>query len=611
MCTPPLNAFRISMKGLPFCIALVAVMAGMELFEASVARGQDEELSKKEKMALKSFVSDVDEVTELLEKNRGPQSLKSYQSAIRKLQALIKGATPPMLRELEQPLAELAEGRKKLVDLGASLAELPALEMADENGESISFKNQIAPILVAKCGNCHVSATRGDFGMNTFAALASSGAVVPRDPVSSRLIQVIDSGEMPRGGGMVTEQELALLQQWVTLGAKNDGEDDVPLNRLTADNAAPPMNRGAPPVSFECKGCHIDATQPRGGLNMTNLAALLRGGDSGVMLNLQQPEESLLVKKLKGTADGNRMPGGRPPLNAEIIATIQKWIAEGARFDEGEAGSETQRVAAVAKARSLNHASLAEERLKLGHANWKRALPGIEPNLFSTDDLQVFATLKPDALAEFGAQANSLVTKIKDEWKIDSGDPLNKGKVTLFLFDRRYDFNEMGLMVEGHAMPKEMMLNWKFDSVDASLALLVDRSLTPELMELELTRGLAALATAGSANDIPRWFADGMGYSLAAKLYPKVDLVQQWQQGALAAVDSEKKNADFLQGTLSETQAGLAGYYFIARLELTPGFKRLLNEVKNGQGFEASFAKIYGEPSSEYLKYKRPPANKR
>ena len=44
---------------------------------------------------------------------------------------------------------------------------------------------------------------------------------------------------------------------------------------------------------------------------MTNFGQLLRGGDSGAMISPGKGMESLLVKKLLGTGDGNQMPQGR------------------------------------------------------------------------------------------------------------------------------------------------------------------------------------------------------------------------------------------------------------------------------------------------------------
>lgn len=49
--------------------------------------------------------------------------------------------------------------------------------------------------------------------------------VVPGDANSSRIVEVLSSGEMPRGGPRFSEMELAAVQGWVREGAKFDGRN--------------------------------------------------------------------------------------------------------------------------------------------------------------------------------------------------------------------------------------------------------------------------------------------------------------------------------------------------------------------------------------------------
>ena len=83
----------------------------------------------------------------------------------------------------------------------------------------MSFTKNVAPILVNRCGRCHVSDSKGDFNMGTFAALMKGppeGVVIfAGDTVGSRLIETIETGDMPRGGGKVTPDELKLLKEWI------------------------------------------------------------------------------------------------------------------------------------------------------------------------------------------------------------------------------------------------------------------------------------------------------------------------------------------------------------------------------------------------------------
>ena len=84
----------------------------------------------------------------------------------------------------------------------------------------------------------------------------------------------------------------------------------------------------APLLVESCKGCHINAMRASGGLSMDTFAQLLRGGDSGDIIIPGKGEESLLVKKLRGTM-GLRMLLGRPAFSEESIKLILR-IDEGA-----------------------------------------------------------------------------------------------------------------------------------------------------------------------------------------------------------------------------------------------------------------------------------------
>src|SRR5690606_29036388 len=54
---------------------------------------------------------------------------------------------------------------------------------------------------------------------------ASGVVVMAGDAAGSRIIELVESGDMPRGGGEVTKAELAKLKDWISGGAKFDGDD--------------------------------------------------------------------------------------------------------------------------------------------------------------------------------------------------------------------------------------------------------------------------------------------------------------------------------------------------------------------------------------------------
>jgi mono/diheme cytochrome c family protein len=165
---------------------------------------------------------------------------------------------------------------------------------------SVSFQGEVAGILVAKCGRCHVSESRGGFQMASFAGLmrgSEAGIVlIPGDADGSRLIEVIESGDMPRGGLRVTAEEMETLKTWIAEGAQFDGESpETPLMEMSSASSSsdaawksslPAVARRSvlPETSPQslarhCTGCHGDGQQTSGNLNLTNFNNLLRGGE--------------------------------------------------------------------------------------------------------------------------------------------------------------------------------------------------------------------------------------------------------------------------------------------------------------------------------------------
>lgn len=94
-----------------------------------------------------------------------------------------------------------------------------------KDGDSVSFVKHVAPIIVAKCGKCHVANSRGQYGIASYEALMASDSITPNDPADSSFIEIIESGEMPKGGLKVSDKELGTLKKWIAQGAKYDGAD--------------------------------------------------------------------------------------------------------------------------------------------------------------------------------------------------------------------------------------------------------------------------------------------------------------------------------------------------------------------------------------------------
>jgi len=128
---------------------------------------------------------------------------------------------------------------------------------------------------------------------------------------------VIESGEMPKGGGKVSKAELAVLKKWISVGAKYDGDNRAQsiagltaLKMMPREKAVPVKRpKGNETVSFaldiapilidNCQQCHM-TNRPRGNFNMADFNGLLRGGDAGAVIKPGDANSSHIIQRLRG-----------------------------------------------------------------------------------------------------------------------------------------------------------------------------------------------------------------------------------------------------------------------------------------------------------------------
>lgn len=87
----------------------------------------------------------------------------------------------------------------------------------------------------------------------------------------------------------------------------------------------------APIFERHCVVCH-QGEKPKGGLSLATAGGLAKGGESGAVVEARKPDESLLVELISG--DKPAMPQKARPLSKGDVATIRRWIADGAQWPE-------------------------------------------------------------------------------------------------------------------------------------------------------------------------------------------------------------------------------------------------------------------------------------
>lgn len=83
-----------------------------------------------------------------------------------------------------------------------------------------------------------------------------------------------------------------------------------------------------PLLAMNCYSCHTSTES--GGLRVDSREALLKGGNSGPAIILNQPDASLLIQTIAHTHSRLKMPQGKTKLQDDQVAALRQWIKDGA-----------------------------------------------------------------------------------------------------------------------------------------------------------------------------------------------------------------------------------------------------------------------------------------
>lgn len=470
-----------------------------------------------------------------------------------------------------------------------------------------SFAGQIAPLLVQACGRCHVEGSRGDFNMESYAALAQTGMVVAGDGLGSRLVEVIRTGDMPRGGGQIAPAEFAALVAWIDAGAVFDGADPtasldkvVPAAAMTeVARAAEPTKPGAPRIGPDdvpfssavagilvenCGRCH-GGRNPSADFSIDTFNDL---ADSGA-IEPGRGAESLLVRKLLGVnIDGQRMPRGRPPLADEEITVIRTWIDEGAKLDLLEGTDELSRIASEGRSRNLSHEQLRSVRFEAAPLLWRRGIVDEEGVVEQRGDLTVIGNLAGDRLATAANAAADVEQRVRQELRLTG--PLTKGGMAVFLFARGYDFSNFWQNVLGRERPGGLLglADVSGDVVYAAVA--VDGDADNERLMLAAEITAAALRARGA----PGWFSEAAGRVLARQIAPEAAAIGIWDDAEVLARNSLPPSPDRLFAAgLSAEQVATATAMLASVDREGRRLTGLVKRLDDGDDFDAAFRQTY------------------
>lgn len=106
-------------------------------------------------------------------------------------------------------------------------AEAPTGAPAAAPAATVSFANDVMPIIQSRCVRCH-GEDRVEEGllMRTYedimAGSENGPVIVPGDPANSKLVELVANQEMPKRGPKLTPPQVQMITDWVAAGAPNN-----------------------------------------------------------------------------------------------------------------------------------------------------------------------------------------------------------------------------------------------------------------------------------------------------------------------------------------------------------------------------------------------------
>jgi hypothetical protein len=194
------------------------------------------------------------------------------------------------------------------------------------------FDTQILPIFRQSCAPCHgASEPQAHLRLDSLEGVLKGGisgpAIVSGNSRASLLYQRITSADakvrMPPAGAALPAEPMVLIAAWI---------DSLPSR--TAGAARVDYAQSVEPIlRSSCYGCH-SGTQPKAQLRLDIKSGAMRGGIGGAVIVPGSSEKSHLIQRVEGRGGEPRMPFNGTPLEPEQIATLKRWIDEGAAWPE-------------------------------------------------------------------------------------------------------------------------------------------------------------------------------------------------------------------------------------------------------------------------------------
>ena len=600
----------------------LVLLCGLMAAALVLPRAAAQQITPEQRQEMAAVGRDLGEAAKLLRKKEYAEAQTLLDAAEAKLDALGLPPTDRLAATLKRNIAlrrralALAQGAKP-ADLGAS------------------FSKDVAPIIEANCLKCHGAADpKGGLRLDTFAGWKAGGAskrpiIVIGNAQFSPLIQrlvVPTAQRMPKDGPPLAPAEIQTIARWVAEGAKFDGKaEDAAIGEM-ADGAKggkpaeePVMiakPKGTETVSFTkdvapffvniCGQCHF-GNDPRGGYSMATFEGIMRGGDSGQVIESGDPDASRLWLMVSNK-EQPRMPPGQLRITRPNYDALTTWIKEGAVFDGNDAKKPLRDlVPSAAEMAADNLAKLTPQewetrRQERTLEQWSKAFPKDSPAQAETANVLVYGNVSEARLKTVAGWADEQATALRSLFKAPAG-PLWKGKLAVFVIKDRFGYEEFSLVIDrrpqvpaevhGHAVVTP-------DYGDA-YAVLEDTGDAASAAGPGLKAMLANQMTQAylqrEGGKAPNWLMQGTGMYVAAQSSDDKQYFTDLRRKAAEAIGTiARPEQVFADGTFPPGEATAVGYAVVDFLILQGGqakFGPFLAAVAKSGDVDAAVQGVY------------------
>ncbi len=541
--------------------------------------------------------------------------------------------------------AELKSGDKMLAPVQIilerhrqTLAKLTGAGKGSDEANDVSFVKQIAPLINSKCASCHDEKAAGKLRLDSYAAMkegGKSGVLLAIGQPQRSLIMARLTGQvaprMPKDGAPLTREELELVGNWIKQGAKFDGEDEnekladtgkpakkknltpVKINKATGKETVSFIKDIAPDIVGLCTRCH-SGTNPRSGFRVVTFEDIMRGGDSGAVIEPGSLDNSRLWELVSGGPP--KMPPGQIAIRRSWYQKLEVWIKEGAKFDGDDPKVPLAKLVPTEdelkrqKLSRLTPDEFLEMRKEQTRDQWKRALAKEEAQEIETAEFYLYGNVGEERLKQISGWAEEHAKALRTAFKVD-GKPIWHGKLAVIVYKDRFGYSEFSLTINNRETDPAVVGHSvvTIGHEEAYIVLLdvgdTANAINPDT-RLNLIDQMTGAFLKREGKAMPEWLIRGTGLAMATKEVSGEDLFFKGLRTSAAEAlrGLEKPDDLFGDGKFSPSDMAPIGFTlvsFMLRQGSVTKFVQFVGELQKGTAMRTAVSNVYKPATAETL----------